>query len=488
MEKISKILIANRGEIALRIMRTCKVLGIRSVAIYSEVDRRSAHVVYADEAYCVGPAPSVDSYLNLSRIMDAVKESGADAVHPGYGFLSERAELAGACAEQGVVFIGPSAQTISDMGDKMLARKLMQAHDVPVVPGTEGAVTHVDEALAIADQIGYPVLAKAAAGGGGKGMRKVNSAQEMEQALDRAQGEAGSAFGDARIFIEKYLENPRHIEFQILADAYGKCIHLFERECSIQRRHQKVIEEAPCADMTAGLRERVGAAAIRAAQACKYVGAGTIEFLLDQNNNFYFMEMNTRLQVEHPVTEYITGLDLVAEQIRIAEGAPLPYEQNEMEIHGHAIECRIYAEDTEANFLPNPGMITFHQVPTGVGVRVDSGLEVSGEVPIYYDPMISKVITWGRARDEATERMIGALSDYQIAGVKTTRQFCRRVMESAAWKEARLSTHFVDEHSELLTEQAKVPTKAAAVATVLLQKAGSSDSQKTTWRDRRNTE
>ena len=486
MEKISKILIANRGEIALRIMRTCKVLGIRSVAIYSEIDRRSAHVVYADEAYCVGPAPSADSYLNLSRIMDAVKESGADAVHPGYGFLSEQAELAGACAEQGVVFIGPSAQTISDMGDKMLARKLMQAHGVPVVPGTEGAVTHVDEALAIADQIGYPVLAKAAAGGGGKGMRKVNSAQEMEQALDRAQGEAGSAFGDARIFIEKYLGNPRHIEFQILADTYGKCIHLFERECSIQRRHQKVIEEAPCVDMTAELRERMGAAAIRAAQACKYVGAGTIEFLVDKDSNFYFMEMNTRLQVEHPVTEYITGLDLVAEQIRIAEGAPLPYEQNEMEIHGHAIECRIYAEDTESNFLPNPGMITFHQVPTGVGIRVDSGLEVSGEVPIYYDPMISKVITWGRTRGEATQRMVGALSDYQIAGVKTTRQFCRRVMQSAAWQKASLSTHFVDEHPELLTEQSKVPTKAAAVATVLLQKARSSNSRNTAWRDRRN--
>ncbi|MCY3629848.1 MAG: acetyl-CoA carboxylase biotin carboxylase subunit [Rhodothermaceae bacterium] len=487
MKRISKILIANRGEIALRIMRTCKVLGIRSVAIYSEVDRRSAHVVYADEAYCVGPAPSVDSYLNLSRIMDAVKESGADAVHPGYGFLSERAELAGACEDQGVVFIGPSAHTISDMGDKMLARELMQTHDVPVVPGTEGAVTHVDEALAIADQIGYPVLAKAAAGGGGKGMRKVNSAQEMEQALDRAQGEAGSAFGDARIFIEKYLENPRHIEFQILADAYGKCIHLFERECSIQRRHQKVIEEAPCADMTVELRSRMGAAAIRAAQACKYVGAGTIEFLLDRDNNFYFMEMNTRLQVEHPVTEYITGLDLVAEQIRIAEGAPLPYEQNEMEIHGHAIECRIYAEDPESNFLPNPGMITFHQVPTGVGVRVDSGLEVSGEVPIYYDPMISKVITWGRTRDEATGRMIGALSDYQIAGVKTTCQFCRRVMQSAAWQEARLSTHFVDEHSELLVEEAETPTEAAAVTTVLLQRSNPPNLLATAWLNRRES-
>ncbi len=475
MKKITKILIANRGEIALRIMRTCRVLGIRSVAVYSKVDRSSAHVVYADEAYCVGPAPSIDSYLNLGQILEAVQKSGADAVHPGYGFLSEQAELAEACRERGIIFIGPSAQAIRDMGDKVLARNLMQAHDVPVVPGTAGEITDLEEALSIAEQIGYPVLAKAAAGGGGKGMRKVNSAQEMEQALGRAQGEAGSAFGDARIFIEKYLETPRHIEFQILSDVYGKCIHLFERECSIQRRHQKVIEEAPCAHMSAGLRTRMGEAAIRAAQACRYAGAGTIEFLLDQDHNFYFMEMNTRLQVEHPVTEYITGLDLVAEQIRIAEGIPLPYEQGNMEIHGHAIECRIYAEDPASGFLPNPGRVTYHQVPTGVGVRVDSGLDVSGEVPIYYDPMISKVITWGRTRDEATERMIGALSDYQIAGVKTTRQFCRRVMQSRAWRDAYLSTHFVEEHPDLLTEQARAPIAAAAAAAALLQETSCSD-------------
>ncbi len=487
MKKITKILIANRGEIALRIMRTCRVLGIRSVAVYSEVDRSSAHVVYADEAYCLGPAPSIDSYLNLGQILEAVQKSGADAVHPGYGFLSERAELAEACRERGIIFIGPSAQAIRDMGDKVLARNLMQAHDVPVVPGTVGEITDLEEALSIAEQIGYPVLAKAAAGGGGKGMRKVNSAQEMEQALGRAQGEAGSAFGDARIFIEKYLETPRHVEFQILSDVYGKCIHLFERECSIQRRHQKVIEEAPCARMSAGLRARMGAAAIRAAQACRYVGAGTIEFLLDQDHNFYFMEMNTRLQVEHPVTEYITGLDLVAEQIRIAEGIPLPYEQGNMEIHGHAIECRIYAEDPASGFLPNPGRVTYHQVPTGVGVRVDSGLDVSGEVPIYYDPMISKVITWGRTRDEATERMIGALSDYQIAGVKTTRQFCRRVMQSRAWQDAHLSTHFVEEHPDLLTEQARAPIAAAAAAAALLQETPGSDLfPVTAWWSRRN--
>ena len=469
MGRISKILIANRGEIALRIMRTCRVLNIPSVAIYSEVDRGSAHVVYADEAYCVGPARSVDSYLNLERIMAAIHESGADAVHPGYGFLSERAEFAQACTEQGVIFIGPSADAISAMGDKMLARQLMQTHDVPVVPGTDGAVTDLDEALEIADRIGYPVLAKAAAGGGGKGMRKVHSAQEMEQALSRAQGEAGSSFGDARIFIEKYLETPRHVEFQILADAHGTCVHLFERECSIQRRHQKLIEEAPAACMTEELRERMGAAAVRAAQACNYVGAGTIEFLVDKAGKFYFMEMNTRLQVEHPVTEYITGLDLVAEQIRIAEGKTLPFAQDALAINGHAIECRIYAEDPATNFIPNPGTVTFHQVPVGVGVRVDAGLQTEGDIPIHYDPMISKVITWGRTREEATQRMIFALEDYHIAGVKTTRGFCHRVMESTAWQEARLSTHFVDEHLELLAEEQVLPTEAAAVAAVLLQ-------------------
>ncbi len=486
MKSIKKILVANRGEIALRIMRTCRVLGIRSVAIFSEADRKSAHVVYADEACSVGPARATDSYLNLERIMAAVEKSGADAVHPGYGFLSERSGLAQQCAERGIVFIGPPAQAISDMGDKMLARELMQAHDVPTVPGTRGAVSSLDEALNVAAKIGYPVLAKAAAGGGGKGMRKVYSSQEMEQALSLAQGEAGSAFGDARIFIEKYLETPRHIEFQILADAYGSCIHLFERECSIQRRHQKLIEEAPAAHMTEELRDQMGAAAVRAAQACRYVGAGTVEFLLDQEDSFYFMEMNTRLQVEHPVTEYITGLDLVAEQIRIAEGHPIPCMQDQMSIRGHAIECRIYAEDPSSNFLPDPGTVTFHQLPAGVGVRVDAGIEGCGEVPIHYDPMISKVITWGRTRDEATHRMIAALRDYQIAGVRTTRAFCSRVMKSAAWQEACLSTHFVEDHPELLEESSEVPEDVAAVATVMLQPDGhSSMPVSETWRNRR---
>lgn len=468
MRRISKILVANRGEIALRIMRTCKVLGIATVAVYSEADRKSAHVVYADEAYCVGPARSLDSYLNVERIINAVKNSKADAIHPGYGFLSERAELAHACQKQGIVFIGPPAHSIEQMGDKMVARQLMQSNEVPVIPGTVNAISNAEDALNIADRIGYPVLAKAAAGGGGKGMRIVHDSTEMERALRLSQSEAGSAFGDSRIFIEKYLKNPRHIEFQILSDAHGRCIHLFERECSIQRRHQKVIEEAPAPQMTEQLRSTMGAAAIRAAMACDYVGAGTIEFLVDQDSNFYFMEMNTRLQVEHPVTEYITGLDLVAEQIRIAEGEHLQYSQSDMNINGHAIECRIYAEDSLSNFMPNPGVITFHQVPSGVGVRVDSSIIAAGEVPIHYDPLISKVVTWGNAREQATQRMIAALEDYQIAGVKTTRTFCQRVMESNAWRQGHLSTHFLEENPQLLEEDKDSSTEVVAVAKVLL--------------------
>jgi len=481
---MNKVLIANRGEIALRIMRTCRVLGLRSVAIYSEADRKSAHVVYADEAYCVGPPSSLDSYLNVEQIMDVIQKSGSDAVHPGYGFLSERAELAQACHDQGVIFIGPLPESIRNMGDKMLARQLMQANDVPVTPGTTEGVNNLEEALRISESIGYPVLAKAAAGGGGKGMRKVHNAEEMESALKLAQSEASSAFGDARIFIEKYLDAPRHIEFQILSDSHGNCVHLFERECSIQRRHQKIIEEAPATIMTEKLREVMGAAAIRTAQACNYVGAGTVEFLLDQENNFYFMEMNTRLQVEHPVTEYITGLDLVAEQIKIAEGSPLKFSQNDLNIRGHSIECRIYAEDPSSNFLPSPGMISFHQIPSGVGVRVDSSIMGSGEVPIHYDPLISKVITWGKSRDEATKRMIAALGDYHIAGVKTTRKFCRQIMKSEAWQHGQLSTHFLGDHPNLLTEEVETPTKEAAVAKVLLPKSKSSELQISTWRNR----
>ncbi|MCY4170095.1 MAG: acetyl-CoA carboxylase biotin carboxylase subunit [Bacteroidetes bacterium] len=484
MPRIKKILIANRGEIALRIMRTCRVLGLHSVAIYSEADRESAHVVYADEAYCVGPPRSLDSYLNIERIIEIARLSRSDAVHPGYGFLSERAEFAHACNELGVLFIGPPAKAISDMGDKVLARQLMQSNGIPVIPGTPRGVTNLEEALTISESIGYPVLVKAAAGGGGKGMRKVHNAQEMKSAIHLAKSEASSSFGDERIFIEKYLDHARHIEFQILSDSHGNCVHLFERECSIQRRHQKLIEEAPATIMTENLRTKMGAAAIQVAEACNYVGAGTIEFLLDRENNFYFMEMNTRLQVEHPVTEYITGLDLVAEQISIAEGKPIKFTQSDLSIHGHAIECRIYAEDPDSKFLPSPGIISFHQIPAGVGVRIDSSITESGEVPIHYDPLISKVITWGVSRDEATMRMIAALGDYFIAGVKTTRKFCRQVMKSEAWQQAQLSTHFLDAHPDLFIDDAEYSRRAVAATKVLLQKSSPKKSSESSWRTR----
>ena len=471
MPKINNILVANRGEIALRIMRTCKELGRTSVAIFSDADQKSAHVRYADQAYCVGPAPASESYLNADRILDIAARCGADAIHPGYGFLSERADFAQACRDQGITFIGPSAGAIRLMGDKVAARSLMRASDVPVVPGTEEAVTSLQEARDAAREVGYPVLAKAAAGGGGKGMRKVDCEADLEQFMTLAKSEARSAFGDDRIFIEKYLEAPRHIEVQILADTNGHQVHLFERECSIQRRHQKIIEEAPACIMTSDLRQAMGRAALRASAACKYAGAGTVEFLVDHNRRFYFMEMNTRLQVEHPVTECITGLDLVAEQIRIAEGKPLGFAQNELRIDGHAIECRIYAEDPYSGFIPDPGNIFLHVPPTGVGIRVDTAYSGPGDVPIHYDPMIAKVTTWGCNRAESTRRMIRALKDYQIAGVKTTLPYCLAVMESEAWQTGEFTTHFVRDNPDLAQppepEDAAV---AAAVAALLTQR------------------
>ena len=467
MPKIRKVLVANRGEIALRIMRTCKELGISAVAVFSEADRKSAHVAYADEAYGVGSARAADSYLNMSRILEVAHSCGADAIHPGYGFLSERAPFAKLCQEQGLTFIGPPWQVIQAMGDKTEARRLMQANGVPVVPGTGGEGLTRKAAAKKANAVGFPVLIKAAAGGGGKGMRRVDTADELPQAMAMAQSEAQSAFGDARVFIEKYLNAPRHIEVQVLADGQGSRVHLFERECSIQRRHQKIIEEAPACIMTPDLRQAMGAAALRAAAACDYVGAGTVEFLVDSEREFYFMEMNTRLQVEHPVTELISGLDLVAEQIRIAEGAPLPFAQHDLKISGHAIECRIYAEDPAVGFLPDPGRITLHEVPAGVGVRVDAGYDGPGEVPVHYDPMIAKVAVWGRTREEATRRMARALRDYQIAGVKTTRSYCLRVMESAPWQRGTLSTHFVQDYPELAQSEAARHTQVAALAAVL---------------------
>lgn len=446
MASIRKVLVANRGEIAVRVMRTCRELGIATVAVYSEADRAALHVQFADEAYLIGPAPSSESYLRADVILDVAQRAGADAVHPGYGFLSENAGFAEDCAEAGIAFLGPSPHAIRTMGDKTTARALMEEAGVPMAPGTTDAIADIDEAERIAEEIGYPVLIKAAAGGGGKGMRIVEDPADFATSMQRAQSEAQSAFGDGRVFVEKYIVEPRHIEFQIIGDTHGDIVHLFERECSIQRRHQKVIEEAPSAVLTPEVRERMGAAAVAAAQSVDYVGVGTVEFLLDANLDFYFMEMNTRLQVEHPVTEGITGLDLVAEQIRIAEGEPLGYEQGDLVMHGHSIECRIYAEDPSSGFLPDPGPLHRHTPPSGFGVRVDAGVEQGGEVAIYYDPMISKLVTWGRTREDAIRRMRRALDEYSIVGVQTTIPFCAFVMQHDAFTSGRFSTHFVQKH------------------------------------------
>lgn len=443
---IRKILVANRGEIAVRVMRTCREMGIASVAVYSDADATALHVRMADEAVHIGAAPSAESYLLADRILEAALSTGADAVHPGYGFLSENHRFARACAAKGIIFIGPTPEAIEAMGDKTAARALMEEAGVPMAPGTIDAISDREEAARTAEDIGFPVLIKAAAGGGGKGMRIVRRAEDFASALATASSEATSAFGDGRVFIEKYIEEPRHIEFQVLADTHGNVVHLFERECSIQRRHQKVVEEAPSCVLTPALREAMGEAAIRAARSCGYVGAGTVEFLLDKDMQFYFMEMNTRLQVEHPVTEEITGLDLVRQQILVAEGRPLGFAQEDCSIHGHAVECRIYAEDPSSGFLPGPGMLLAHDPPSGPGVRVDSGVEEGSEIPIYYDPMISKLTTWGADRGQAMDRMIRALDEYDVAGVPTTIGFCRFVMQHEAFRSGHFSTHFVDQH------------------------------------------
>ncbi len=469
--RIKKILIANRGEIAVRIIRTCRELGIDTVAVYSEADRDAMHVRLADEAYGLGPPPSNQSYLVQDKVIRAACLSGADAIHPGYGFLSENATFAAACDEAGIVFIGPGAAAIEMMGDKTSARRLMAQAGVPMAPGSAGAVDDYDEAGRIAAAVGYPVLIKAAAGGGGKGMRIVESPSDFRRCMDMARSEARSAFGDPRVFIEKYVLAPRHVEFQVLADAHGHVVHLFERECSIQRRHQKLIEEAPSSVLTPEIRARMGAAAVEAARACGYSSAGTVEFLVDDELNFYFMEMNTRLQVEHPVTEWITGMDLVAEQIRIAEGAELGYGQADVTMNGHAVECRIYAEDPSNEFLPDPGELIRHHPPSGFGVRVDGGVDEGGRVEIYYDPMISKLSTWGRTRTDAVDRMLRALREYEIAGVRTTIPFCRFVMNHDDFRRGRFSTHFVAEHFSPSNLRSSDPAleEAAALAAAIAQ-------------------
>lgn len=461
MSNIRKVLIANRGEIALRVIRTCKEKQIKTVAVYSKPDKTSPHVQAADESVFIGEAASSESYLVVDKIIEAAKSTGADAIHPGYGFLSENASFAERCKKEGIVFIGPEPYAIEVMGDKTKARELMAKAGVPYPPGTESAMKDVSKAKKIADEIGYPVLIKAAAGGGGKGMRIVDNPDDFEKSVKAAKSEAKNAFGDDRVYIEKYLEEPRHIEFQIMADQHGNVIHLFDRECSIQRRHQKVIEEAPASVLTPELRQEMGKAAVEAAKSCNYVGAGTIEFLIDKHLNFYFLEMNTRLQVEHPVTELITGLDLVDLQIEVANGNKLPLKQEDVAINGHAIECRVYAEDPSNNFLPSTGKLFRHRIPSGPGVRVDAGVEEGGDISINYDPMISKLCTHANDRYSAIQKMLRALDEYEISGVKTTIPFCKYTLMHQNFVEGNYDTHFVkdqftpnsledEEHNEVL--------------------------------------
>lgn len=444
-----KILIANRGEIAVRIIRACRDLGVSPVAVFSEADRDALHVRLADEAYEIGPAPSVESYLRIERIIDAARECGVEAIHPGYGFLAENALFAEAVAEAGLTFIGPTAEAMRLMGTKTSARRIAVEAGVPVVPGTTDPLSSLDEAREIAARFGYPVMLKASAGGGGKGMRLVATEEELRSAFETAQAEAAAAFGNPELYIEKAIERPRHIEIQIFADRHGNFVHLGERECSIQRRHQKVIEECPSPIDDTDLRERMGAAAIKAAQAVDYTGAGTVEFLVaDATREFYFLEMNTRLQVEHPVTELVTGFDLVREQITVAAGEPLSFKQQDVAWRGHAIECRVYAENPENNFLPSPGRITYLRVPAGPEVRDDGGVEAGSEVSIYYDPMISKLAAWGRTRAEAIDRLRRALDEYAVGGIKTTLPFFREIVRDAEFIEGRLDTSFISRFFE----------------------------------------
>lgn len=446
MASIKKVLIANRGEIAVRVIRSCKERGIKTVSVYSTPDKSAPHVLAADESYHIGEAASSESYLKMDKLIEVAKDSGADSVHPGYGFLSENATFANLCEENGINFIGPSANAIEMMGDKTRARELVAKMNVPYPPGTESAMDDIGEAKKVAKKIGYPILIKAAAGGGGKGMRIVHDEKDIESSIKAAKSEARNAFGDDRVFVEKYLEEPRHIEFQIFADTHGNVVHMFERECSVQRRHQKVIEEAPSAIMTDDLRQRMGEAACRVAKSCDYIGAGTVEFLVDKHMNFYFLEMNTRLQVEHPVTELITGLDLVSLQIDVAEGKKLPFTQDDIKKRGHAVECRIYAEDPASKFLPSTGKLHRHRIPAGPGIRVDAGIEEGQDISIHYDPMISKLCAFAKDRETAIDRMLRALDEYEISGVRTTIPFCSFTLKHEKFREGKYDTHFVPDH------------------------------------------
>lgn len=462
---MQKILIANRGEIALRIMRSAREMGIKTVAVYSEADRMAPHVRYADEAICLGPAPSNQSYLVMDKIIDACKQTGAQGIHPGYGFLSENASFARKVKEAGLTLIGPSPEAMEIMGSKLAAKAAAKRYNIPMVPGTEEAITDLQEAKKRAAEVGFPILIKASAGGGGKGMRIVEKIEDFEEQMNLAVSEATSAFGDGSVFIERYVTSPRHIEIQVLGDTHGNIVHLFERECSVQRRHQKVIEEAPSAVLTPEIRQKMGACAVDVARSCNYTGAGTVEFILDEHLDFYFLEMNTRLQVEHPVTEMITGIDLVKEQIKIARGEKLSFRQEEIKMNGHALELRVYAEDPANNFLPDIGTLSTYKTPQGPGVRVDDGFEEGMEIPIYYDPMIAKLITYGKDRQEAIDRMVRAIDDYHIKGIETTLAFGKFVIQHEAFVSGNFDTHFVGKYfkPEMLIQQNEEEAKIAAL-------------------------
>jgi propionyl-CoA carboxylase alpha chain len=462
---MKKILVANRGEIAIRVMKTAKKMGIKTVAVYSTVDRNALHVKFADEAVWIGEAPSSQSYLLGGKIIEVAKALNVDAIHPGYGFLSENADFAEEVEKNNLIFIGPKPKAIKIMGSKLAAKEAVKEYNIPMVPGFDQAITDVEKAKEVAKIIGFPILIKASAGGGGKGMRVVESEADFESQMNRAISEAIAAFGDGAVFIEKYVASPRHIEIQIMADSHGNVLYFFERECSIQRRHQKVIEEAPSSVLTPELRKKMGEAAVLVAKSCDYLGAGTVEFLLDENNNFFFLEMNTRLQVEHPVTELITGTDLVELQIRVAKGEALIITQEDLKIEGHAVELRVYAEDPLNDFLPSVGHLEVYQLPVGKGIRVDNGFEQGMDIPIYYDPMLAKLITYGETREEAIQLMLKAIDDYQIQGVQTTLPFGKFVFENEAFRNGKFDTHFVKKYysADLLKNQMAQEAQIAAL-------------------------
>jgi acetyl-CoA carboxylase biotin carboxylase subunit len=466
---MKKILVANRGEIAIRVMKTAQKMGIKTVAVYSTIDRNAPHVKFADEAVWIGEAPSNQSYLLGDKIIEVAKSLNVDAIHPGYGFLSENADFAEEVEKNNLIFIGPKSKAIRVMGSKLAAKEAVMSYNIPMVPGVDHAIIDIDEAKKTASAIGFPILIKASAGGGGKGMRVVEKESDFESQMNRAISEATAAFGDGSVFIEKYVASPRHIEIQVMADSHGNILYFFERECSIQRRHQKVVEEAPSSILTPELRKKMGEAAVMVAKACDYLGAGTVEFLLDEKLNFYFLEMNTRLQVEHPVTELISGVDLVELQIKVARGEALPMQQEDLVIRGHAMELRVYAEDPTNDFLPSVGHLEVYQLPTGQGVRVDNGFEQGMDIPIYYDPMLSKLITYGKTREESTQLMLKAIDDYKIEGVQTTLPFGKFVFEHEAFRSGNFDTHFVKKYYDAAMLKKQQEDEAQIAALVALQ-------------------